>query len=140
MARSIQEQTAEALTDPDRIPRPPRIVAKPWGHEAIFAETPHYAAKIFYITAGKRISLQLHKHKHESLYLICGRLQISVGSSPDELQVFDILPGQAITFPPQTVHRILALTDAEIFEASTPEMEDVVRLEDDYGRAGTSDP
>ena len=130
----------ETLANSDRIARPPRIVGKPWGHEAIFAETPRYAAKILYITAGKRISLQFHERKHESLYLICGRLQLTVGSSPDDLQVFDILPGQAITFPPQTVHRILALTDAEIFEASTPELEDVVRLEDDYGRAGTSNP
>jgi len=107
----------------------PKIVEKPWGREVWYAHTDRYAGKILEVTKGHLLSLQKHVVKHETLYLLSGRMVFTRGSD-----TFDWLPGVAIEIPPDTVHRMEALEDSVILEVSTPELDDVVRLEDRYGR------
>lgn len=107
----------------------PKIVDKPWGREVWYAHTDRYAGKILEVTAGHLLSLQKHVVKHETLYLMRGRMRFT-----REGDVFEWLPGQAVEIPPDTVHRMEALEDSVILEVSTPELDDVVRLEDRYGR------
>ena len=108
----------------------PKIVDKPWGREVWYAHTDRYAGKILEVTAGHLLSLQKHVRKHETLYLLSGRMIFTRNG-----QVFDWLPGIAIEIPPETVHRMEAVEDSVILEVSTPELDDVVRLEDRYGRS-----
>jgi mannose-6-phosphate isomerase-like protein (cupin superfamily) len=111
-----------------------RRVPKPWGEEIIFAHTDRYAGKVLNIRAGESLSLQYHEKKDEALYLYSGRLRALVeGDGIREERVFE--PGEALHFPPGTRHRLEAITDVVLFEVSTPELDDVVRLEDRYGRA-----
>ncbi|HZM70872.1 MAG TPA: cupin domain-containing protein [Candidatus Cryosericum sp.] len=110
-----------------------RRVGKPWGEEIIFAHTARYAGKILNIRAGESLSLQYHVRKDEALYLYSGRLRAQVGRG-DRLRVRILNPGAALHFPPGTRHRLEALTDVVLFEVSTPELGDVVRLADRYGR------
>jgi mannose-6-phosphate isomerase-like protein (cupin superfamily) len=107
----------------------PKVVDKPWGREVWYAHTDHYAGKILEVSAGHLLSLQLHEVKHETLYLQAGRMLFTRGD-----EVFDWLPGQAIEIPPGTVHRMEAIEDSVILEVSTPHLDDVIRLEDRYGR------
>lgn len=107
----------------------PKIVDKPWGREIWYARTDRYAGKILAVNAGQLLSLQKHRVKHETLYLQSGRMRFTLGD-----EVFEWLPGLAVEIPPDTVHRMEALEDSVILEVSTPELEDVVRLEDRYGR------
>ena len=110
-------------------------IPKPWGEEILFARTERYAGKILKIRAGESLSLQYHEKKDESLYLFEGRLRlVTRPAGRDEERVMN--PGEAVRFPPGTRHRLEAVTDCTLFEVSTPELEDVVRLEDRYGRAG----
>jgi mannose-6-phosphate isomerase len=111
-----------------------KIVPKPWGEERWLAVTDRYAAKLLFIQKGKRLSLQYHERKHETQYLQSGRLRYTLDGTEMIAE-----PGTTIILPPGTVHRMEALEDACIFEVSTPELDDVVRIEDDYGRKGTSD-
>ncbi len=106
-----------------------REVQKPWGYEIWFAHTDKYVGKLLFVKSGHRLSLQYHKIKDETLYLYYGLVEISDGVSVSKLGV-----GEAIHFPPMTRHRITALKDSLIFEVSTPEVYDVERIEDDYGR------
>lgn len=108
----------------------PKIVDKPWGREVWYAHTARYAGKILEVDAGHTLSLQKHEVKHETLYLHSGRMEFRLGDD-----VFEWTPGEAVTIPPGTVHRMEALEDSVILEVSTPELEDVIRLEDRYGRA-----
>jgi mannose-6-phosphate isomerase len=112
-----------------------RRVEKPWGEEIIFAETEKYAGKVLIVKRGEILSLQYHRKKDETLYLYRGRVRLSIdeggGLVESEMRV-----GDARHVPPNTRHRIEALEDSEIFEVSSPELDDVVRLEDRYGRAG----
>ena len=110
----------------------PKIVEKPWGREVWYAHTDRYAGKILEVSSGHLLSLQKHVEKHETLYLLTGRMTFT---RDDE--TFEWLPGIAVEIPPETVHRMEALEDSVILEVSTPELHDVVRLEDRYGR--TSD-
>jgi mannose-6-phosphate isomerase-like protein (cupin superfamily) len=112
-----------------------REVSKPWGHELWFAHTDRYAGKLLYVTAGQRLSVQYHDRKDETSYLLSGRLLLSQGSAPDQLQSREILPGFVWRNRPKVVHTIEALEDSVVVEVSTPELEDVVRLTDRYGRA-----
>jgi len=112
----------------------PEIVEKPWGREVWYAHNDRYAGKILEVTAGHLLSLQKHKVKHETLYLQSGRMQFTLEDGE-----FEWMPGQAIEIEPGTVHRMEALEDSVILEVSTPELWDVVRLEDSYGRM-TGDP
>ena len=111
----------------------PKIVDKPWGREVWYAHTDRYAGKILEVDAGHILSLQKHVVKHETLYLLSGLMRFT-----REEDVFEWGPGTAIEIPPDTVHRMEAVEDSVILEVSTPELDDVVRLEDRYGRMGGS--
>jgi mannose-6-phosphate isomerase len=113
----------------------PREVPKPWGHELWFAHSDRYAGKLLHVTAGQRLSVQYHDHKDETSYLLSGRLLLSQGPTGDQLESREIGPGAAWRNRPKVVHTIEALEDSIVIEVSTPEVEDVVRLADRYGRA-----
>jgi len=114
-------------------------VDKPWGYELRFAETEGYAGKVLFIKAGAQLSLQYHQVKDETFLVHDGMLELVLGRD-DEQRVERLGPGEARHIRPGTIHRFRAVTDCLLFEVSTPELDDVVRLEDDFGREGTSDP
>ena len=116
-----------------------RRVDKPWGHELIWAETDRYVAKVLFIEAGHKLSRQYHRKKDETFFVESGRMALEIGEG-DTLEVVDMGPGSRFHCPPGTIHRMVAIEDVRVFEVSTPELEDVVRLEDSYGREGTSAP
>lgn len=116
----------------------PRRVEKPWGHELIWAETDRYVGKTVHVKAGEALSLQYHQEKDEIIHLLRGRVRFWVGSSAEDshdLEEVLLEEGESFHVSPGTVHRIEAVTDWGILEASTPELDDVVRLEARYGRA-----
>lgn len=113
----------------------PQTVAKPWGREVIFAATDRFAGKLLEIRAGERLSMHFHRDKHEMLLVLRGAVRIVTGEDSAGLERHDLAAGQAFELPPGTVHRIEAAQDSLLVEASSPEIEDVVRLSDDYGRA-----
>jgi mannose-6-phosphate isomerase-like protein (cupin superfamily) len=110
-------------------------VEKPWGYELHWAKTDRYVGKIIHVNAGHALSLQYHNHKDETVFLSSGRLLFEIQDG-EHLTRREMKPGEAIHIPPKTIHRMTALEDSDIFEVSTPELHDVVRLEDRYGRAG----
>jgi mannose-6-phosphate isomerase-like protein (cupin superfamily) len=112
----------------------PRRVEKPWGHELWFAHTDRYAGKLLHVRAGERLSVQYHEAKDETSYLLSGRLLLRRGESADSLAETELEPGAVWRNEPGTVHTVEALEDAVLVEVSTPELDDVVRLADDYGR------
>lgn len=114
----------------------PRRIEKPWGHELSFAQTERYAGKLLHVRAGQRLSIQYHEEKDETSYLLSGRLRLSQGASADSLVTTNLEAGAAWRSEPGQVHTIEALEDAVVVEVSTPELDDVVRIADDYGRAG----
>jgi mannose-6-phosphate isomerase len=118
----------------------PRKIDKPWGYELWWAVTDAYAGKILHVEQGHQLSLQLHEHKDESAYLLSGRLRLTKGPSAAELETVELGPGDAWRNLPGEVHRIEAIEDCDIVEVSTPELDDVIRLTDRYGREGTSTP
>jgi len=109
-------------------------VDKPWGYELLWAKTDQYAGKIIHVNAGHALSLQYHNQKTETVYLASGRLLYELQEG-ERLVGRELSPGDRIHVPAGTVHRMTAIEDADIFEVSTPELDDVVRLEDRYGRA-----
>ena len=109
-------------------------VEKPWGHEVIWASTDRYVGKVLHVKAGHALSLQYHEKKDETIHLLRGRMKFFVGASQDELRELELTEGQSYHITPGTVHRMEAVTDVDMLEASTPELTDVVRLEDRYGR------
>lgn len=113
----------------------PRRVDKPWGHEIWFAHGERYAGKLLTIAAGERLSVQYHEEKDETSYLLSGRLLLSQGESAEEMAVDEVGAGTAWRISPGTVHCVEALEDSVVIEVSTPELDDVVRLADRYGRA-----
>ncbi len=117
-----------------------RMVPKPWGHEEVFATTDRYVGKVLFIRAGEALSLQYHRQKDETIRVLEGELELLAGPSPERLERILLRPGEAFRIPPRTVHRMIARSDTRVLEVSTPELDDVVRLEDRYGREGTSDP
>jgi len=120
--------------------QPSRFVNKPWGHEEIFAVTDHYAGKILAIKAGESLSLQYHEKKEETLRVLEGRVTFESGREKNNLLEEELGPGETFHIPPGLIHRMTAVTDCSLLEVSTPDLDDVVRLEDRYGREGTSDP
>jgi mannose-6-phosphate isomerase len=112
----------------------PERVEKPWGYELIWARTERYVGKVLHIEAGHALSLQYHERKDETIHVLRGELRFSVGPAPDRLQTLVLAPGEGYRVRPGTVHRMEAVTDVDVLEASTPELDDVVRLEDRYGR------
>jgi mannose-6-phosphate isomerase len=116
-------------------------VDKPWGHEIWWARTERYVGKILHVRAGESLSLQYHRVKDETIRMLSGRLLFEVSDGADEpLRRIEMEPGQGFHIRPGMRHRMTALEDCDILEVSTPELDDVVRLEDRYGRAGTSKP
>jgi mannose-6-phosphate isomerase len=125
----------------DRWAVQPRRVEKPWGWELIWADTDLYVGKILFVRAGQSLSLQFHNVKDEAWYVESGRAELELGEAGQGiLNTEVIVPGSAFHFVPGTVHRVTALEDTTIIEVSTPHLDDVVRLEDRYGREGTSAP
>jgi mannose-6-phosphate isomerase len=120
--------------------RLPHRVDKPWGHELWWAVTDTYAGKILHVAGGHRLSLQLHQQKDESAYLLSGRLLLTKGPSEDDLTTVEMRAGDTWRNLPGEVHTIEAIEDCVVLEVSTPELDDVVRLMDSYGREGTSAP
>lgn len=117
-----------------------RRVEKPWGWELIWALTDRYCGKLLFVRRGASLSLQYHRVKDESWLVREGRAELEVGPLDGPLERLEIQAGDAFRFPPGTVHRVRALEDLLVLEVSTPDLDDVVRLEDAYGRAGTSKP
>lgn len=112
-----------------------RRIEKPWGHELIWAETSRYVGKTLFIRAGCRLSLQYHRVKDESLLVQAGALMVLLEQDDGALVRHALEPGDTLHVPPGRRHRFEALTDCELIEVSTPELDDVVRVSDDYGRA-----
>ena len=116
----------------------PRRVEKPWGYELIWAVADAYVGKMLFVKAGHSLSLQFHREKDESWLVQSGRAKLELGGEGDgELVESEIGAGDAFRYRPGTVHRVTAIDDTTILEVSTPHLDDVVRLEDAYGRAGT---
>jgi mannose-6-phosphate isomerase len=114
-------------------------VEKPWGYELHWAKTDRYVGKLIHVNAGHALSLQFHNKKDETIFLWSGRMMFEIGKASDSsadgpLTQREMKPGEAVHIVPHTVHRMTAITDCDIFEVSTPELDDVVRLKDRYGR------
>ncbi|MCP4006775.1 MAG: hypothetical protein GY725_21555 [bacterium] len=107
---------------------------KPWGHEDIWAETDRYVGKILAIKAGHRLSLQYHEIKDETILVVKGELRLTLENDAGELEICSLKPGERRHVIPGRRHRFEAVEDCELIEVSSPELDDVVRLEDDYGR------
>jgi len=118
----------------------PRRVDKPWGWELVWAEADAYVGKLLFVRAGHSLSLQYHEVKDESWLVQEGKATLELGEVDGPLETTEIGPGDAFRYRPGTVHRVTAIEDTLIVEVSTPHLDDVVRLEDRYGREGTSAP
>jgi mannose-6-phosphate isomerase len=133
--------------DPRALPVPPplpselpRRVDKPWGHELIWAHTDRYVGKILVIETGKRLSLQHHEIKDEWIHVLSGRLRLTLANDEGEIEQRELGPGDGAHVPVLRVHRYEAIETCTLIEVSTPELLDVVRIEDDFGREGTNAP
>lgn len=116
-----------------------RFVEKPWGHELIWAHTPLYVGKVLHIKAGQALSVQYHVQKDETIHLLRGEMIYRVGEvAGGEMKAISLVAGESFRNEPGTVHQMEAVTDCDVLEASTPHLDDVVRLKDRYGREGTS--
>ena len=118
-------------------------VAKPWGHETIWARSGRYVGKILHINAGHELSVQFHRKKDETIHLLSGEIVYRVQRDPsnsEQLEDVRLRIGESFRITPGTVHQMVAVTDCDVLEVSTPELDDVVRLSDKYGREGTSAP
>lgn len=117
-----------------------RMIEKPWGHEEIFAETGDYVGKILVIRAGQALSLQYHQVKEETLRVLDGEMDMVTGPDVGALEALRMGPGAVFHVKPGELHRMVAITDCRLLEVSTNHLDDVVRLEDRYGRTGTNAP
>lgn len=113
-----------------------QIKLKPWGREIWFAHNDKYAGKILEVKKGHRYSLQYHEEKIETQYLYKGQIKFIHGKDENNLQETILNPGDKVDVHPFTIHRVEAIEDSEIFEVSTPNLDDVIKLHDDYGRTG----
>jgi mannose-6-phosphate isomerase len=128
--------TSPNLTGLEPFSVEPKRVEKPWGYELIWAVTDSYCGKLLHVRAGEQLSLQFHRVKDESWLIREGRAELELAQAGEALTTTEVVgPGDAFHFRPGTVHRVRALEDTTIIEVSTPELDDVVRLEDRYGRA-----
>ena len=125
----------------DRFAFDARRIEKPWGWELLWAHTDTYVGKLLFVRAGHSLSLQFHRVKDEAWLVYEGRAELEMSAPGAALTESEVVgPGAAFHMPPGTVHRVTALEDTLILEVSTPHLDDVVRLEDEYGRKGTSEP
>ena len=113
-------------------------VDKPWGYELIWAQTKDYVGKMLHIKKGHKLSLQYHNQKEETIFVRSGKMLFVIENEQGEMEELELSPGDAHHVYPHRKHRMIALEDCDIFEVSTPQLDDVVRLEDSYGREGTS--
>jgi mannose-6-phosphate isomerase len=128
--------TSPNLKGVDQFAFEPERVEKPWGYELIWARSEHYAGKLLAVKAGHALSLQFHREKDESWYVLEGRAELEFAAPGEKATSTEVVtPGAAFRIRPGTVHRIRAVEDTVIAEVSTPQLDDVVRLEDAYGRA-----
>jgi quercetin dioxygenase-like cupin family protein len=109
-------------------------VEKPWGHELHWAKTERYVGKVLHIKAGHALSLQYHNQKEETIFLHSGKMLFEIGEQDGPLARHEMKPGDSVHVTPLTVHRMTAIEDCDVLEVSTPELDDVVRIEDRYGR------
>jgi mannose-6-phosphate isomerase len=112
----------------------PKKIEKPWGYEILWAHTGQYVGKILFVRAGESLSLQYHKEKEETLFIESGECIIHTGPEETKLSAHKFHPGDTFHITPGKLHQIEAVTDCRIFEVSTPQLDDVVRLKDRYGR------
>jgi mannose-6-phosphate isomerase-like protein (cupin superfamily) len=117
----------------DDVRHAPRRVEKPWGYELIWAHADRYVGKVLHIAAGHALSLQYHRQKDETIHLLAGSMRLEYDRGEGRREVV-LRPGESVRIRPGMVHRMVALGDCDVLEASTPELDDVVRLEDRYGR------
>ena len=135
---SIESPNVDSL---DRWAFDARRVEKPWGWELIWALTDRYVGKVLFVKAGESLSLQFHREKDEAWYVQSGRAKLELGEAGQAVLNEEVIAaGACFHFAPGTVHRVTAVEDTTILEVSTPHLDDVVRLEDRYGREGTSAP
>lgn len=113
------------------------LVEKPWGYEVRWAVTDRYLGKILHVRKGEALSLQYHERKDECLLVVRGCVDTEIGTDVGDLKTHRMREGDSVHLTPGTRHRLTALEDTDIYEVSTPEIDDVVRLEDRYGRAGS---
>jgi mannose-6-phosphate isomerase len=118
----------------------PVRVEKPWGYEIWYAWTDQYVGKIIHVNKGHKLSLQYHNEKDETSYLLKGRMLLTKGPTPNNLSITEISEGHQWRNRPLEIHTIEAVEDSDVLEVSTPHLEDVVRLQDHYGREGTNAP
>jgi mannose-6-phosphate isomerase len=141
MVRAMTARADTSETARDRWVRATETVTKPWGHELIFANVPGaFTGKELHVRAGQSLSMQYHERKEEVLAVRSGRITLEIGESVDDLHRVELLPGDSVRIEPGLVHRTTALEDSVLLEASTYHPDDVVRLDDMYGRQGTSAP
>jgi mannose-6-phosphate isomerase-like protein (cupin superfamily) len=137
----VTDLNSPNLQSLDRWAFEPRKVEKPWGHELIWALTDRYCGKVLFVKAGCALSLQFHNEKDESWLIQSGQAKLELGEVGQTVLNEEVIgPGASFRYRPGTVHRVTAIEDTTILEVSTPELGDVVRLEDLYGREGTSAP
>ena len=132
-ALNARSKTAAGRVEVVRVP-------KPWGHETIWARSDKYVGKIIHINAGQELSVQYHKKKDETICLLSGSMTYRVQDEDGALKDIRLAVGESFRNVPGTIHQMVAVTDCDVLEVSTPELDDVVRLSDKYGRAGTSAP
>jgi mannose-6-phosphate isomerase len=113
-------------------------IEKPWGHELRWAITDRYLGKLIHVNEGHQLSLQYHVQKDETIFIASGLLDLVLEDDAGRLHVHRMSPGMSARVRPGRRHRFIAVEDTELFEVSSPEIDDVVRLEDSYGREGTS--
>ncbi len=116
---------------------PIQRVPKPWGYELIFAKSERYVGKILHVNRGESLSLQYHEIKEETLFVVSGELKLTIEVDGDRRELL-LHQGEAFHIPPRMIHRMEALEDTDVAEVSTPELDDVIRLDDRYGRTGTT--
>jgi mannose-6-phosphate isomerase len=125
---------ASAVTDISRHASPVERVEKPWGYELIYGLTDEYCGKVLVVHAGQSLSLQYHRLKDETIYLDSGLAEVEIAAAGEPLESVVVGPGAAFRITPGTTHRLRAIRDCSFLEVSTPHLDDVVRIQDRYGR------
>ncbi len=109
-------------------------IEKPWGHEELLENNTDYVVKRLFMKKGEQCSLQYHEHKHETVYVLSGSLKLTIGDEESNLSTMELKENDYIVLPPGKIHRMYGITDCYYLESSTPQLTDVVRLQDDYKR------
>ena len=112
----------------------PYRVDKPWGYELIWARTDRYVGKMLHVAAGQVLSCQYHNFKDETMHVLTGELILRIGTGAEQTER-RFVAGESVHIPPKLIHQIEAIVDSDVLEASTPELDDLVRVSDRYGRS-----